>query len=317
MFSGFAATAFSYPISPRPLRKLIIESQYIVWGKVIKTGTENPGKESYSWDTNYALIDITEQLQGTLKRDTIKVYFSQGMICPAPGVFYDDEMVLAFLDGRNKKAGYEVHALSYGVKHDLSDIDYLHYKQRIAEMQELIRKKAASDCSPAIIDWLMKCAASPATRWDGLYEITPESDFMSFYEQGQLVCKDSYITTTQRKQLFDILLAVDTMDYNDMALIDLTAGINDSLRLGFLKQQLIIANDTNGYFWMAKQIMPYIAALSGDKELGDLSKEFDKGYFDMDEKSKENARRIYRQFLQRMQSCELKKTVSASGHNNT
>jgi len=312
-----ASISFAYPISPRPLRKLVIESQYIVWGKVIETGQAKTSKKNEdSWNRDYARIVITEVLQGNMQQDTIQVFFCSGMICPAPGVFYDDETVLAFLDRREKAPGYTVHALSYGVKHGLTRQDYQAYKERILEMQQMITKKEANVCGPAMINWLMKCAEQQSTRWEGLYEIRPESDFMSYYNQDEMACKDSYITTTHRKKLFEVLMAVDTLSYPDMALVDIAAGINDSMMLAFLKTQAALANGEDGYYWMPKEICSRIALLVKNKELDDLIQQLDKVYYNYDDSSRAAAKLIYIQLIEKIKTCELKKPAVTSGDNN-
>lgn len=238
------------------------------------------------------------------------------MICPAPGILYEDESVLIFLDKAEKREGYQIHALSYGVKHELTEEDFKVYKKRIQEMQELIKTNQAAVCSPAIIDWLMKCIELPATRWDGLYELNPQSDFMSYYDRGELACKDSYIRLEHRRKLFDILTAVDTLSYSDIMLADITKGINDTVLLQFLKKQLLLTENENGYFYMAKNIMDLIAALTGNNELLTLLQKFDKIYFNYDEKSKLESKRLYKKFIEKMQSCDLK-SVPATGAVNS
>ena len=114
--------------------------------------------------------------------------------------------------------------------------------------------------------------------------------------------------------LFDILLAVDTLSYSDMMLVDITAGTNDSAVLVFLKKQLLLADSEEGYYWMANTIMEHIAALAGNAELDKLVKEFDRVYYNFDDKSKADARRIYKQFVEKMQLCGLKKTATAAGN---
>ncbi|MEI9908963.1 MAG: hypothetical protein WDO71_04415 [Bacteroidota bacterium] len=138
--TSFSAHLFAYPISPRPLRKLIVESEYIVWARVLNVGSIKSTKKNENiWEKDFALIVITELLQGKLQTDTIRVYFCSGMICPAPGVLFKNEEALIFLDKREKMEGYEVHALSYGVKHGLNQDEYETYKSRIKEMQTILK----------------------------------------------------------------------------------------------------------------------------------------------------------------------------------
>ena len=56
----FSVSAFAYPITPRPLRKLIIESEYIIRGKVLEVGNQKPGEKNEDFHgTEYAIIKVT------------------------------------------------------------------------------------------------------------------------------------------------------------------------------------------------------------------------------------------------------------------
>jgi len=312
----FSITLFAYPITPRPLRKLVMESQYIVWGKVLSTGTEKEtGKKPADfWEREFAVVQVQEKLQGKLLSDTIKVYFTSGMICPAPGVLYDDEAALIFLDKKEKGNGFGIHALSYGVKHGLNTKEYQLYKDRIVEMQAMIAKDKEMNCSPEFVEWLIKCAAESCTRWEGLYELSPYSDFMSHYDNGKLSCKDTYLTADKRKKLFYVLLSIDTLAYSDMALVDLTTGINDSLLLEFLKSSLLKA-DTS-YYWHAYEIIKRIVILTGSVELEELEKQLHEVYFGYEEKQKAAARDIFQKFLLKMPGIPLKKSIAVTGSNH-
>ena len=92
--------AFSYPIKPRPLRKLIKESEHIVVAKVLKV-EKNPVKDSEHWNNTRAILLIREILQGQISADTVKVYFARGMICPSPASYIPNQTVLAFIN-KNK-----------------------------------------------------------------------------------------------------------------------------------------------------------------------------------------------------------------------
>jgi hypothetical protein len=187
--------AYAYPITPRPLRKLVIESDLIIWGKVIKTGDIKRSDENHFRESDYALIAITEMLQGKLTKDTIRVLFSSGMICPAPGEFYEGEQVLTFLDRKKDSKDYLVHALSYGVKHLSSREQYLIYKDRIKEMQTILQKQDDKLCNEMVVEWLIKCAENEVTRWEGMYELSPHSDFMSVYDKEEYSPRGIVINT--------------------------------------------------------------------------------------------------------------------------
>ncbi|MEI9908964.1 MAG: hypothetical protein WDO71_04420 [Bacteroidota bacterium] len=70
----------------------------------------------------------------------------------------------------------------------------------------------------------MKCASEKCTRWEGIYELSPESDFMSYYDGDETTRKDIFLSSQHRKSLFTILLAIDTLNYSDMGLADITRG---------------------------------------------------------------------------------------------
>ena len=77
------------PISPKPLRKLILETELIVHAKVIEVGKESiPGSIH---DIDYALLEIVEVIQGKVNLDTLKVQFYSNLISPAPPVYKLDE----------------------------------------------------------------------------------------------------------------------------------------------------------------------------------------------------------------------------------
>ena len=127
--------------------------------------------------------------------------------------------------------GYEVHALSYGVKHALTAQEYSTYKARIREMQQLLKDEKTDNQTRNITEWLVKCAEQRCTRWEGTYELSPRSDFMSYYDTDGINGKAFSPDQKQRQCLFNTLLAVDTMNYGDIALADLTMGLDDSLLL--------------------------------------------------------------------------------------
>ena len=313
--SSLSTLLFAYPITPRPLRKLIMESECIVWVYVAEVGSaRQTNKNDYDWNGDFARIIIKETLQGKLNSDTIMVFFSSGMICPAPGVFFEGEEVLAFLDKREKKDGYIVHALSYGVKHNLTKQDYGIYKDRINEMQKMLQSGETKECNENIVAWLVKCAQQKCTRWEGVYELSPQSDFMSYYDRDQNIQRDIFLTTPQRNNLFAVLMTVDTLDYSDMPLADIVKGINDSLLLDFLKSRLALVHEE--FLWPATDIMHRIVDLTGNNELETLVKKFETVYFDYTVKGKKESKKILSDFIIKMKTINLKKISRASGEWN-
>ncbi|MET0393155.1 MAG: hypothetical protein ABW019_08425, partial [Chitinophagaceae bacterium] len=236
----FAATASAYPITPRPLRKMIMESQYIIRGTVLETGSLPAEKtHSSSWNSDYAVILVREAWQGRPLPDTITVYYTARLICPAPPVYTKGEEIITFLNKPEKGDGYETQALSYGVKSGLGAAGMNVYHQRTVEMQQILAIKDQQLQAEKTLDWLIECAANPYTRWEGVYELSPGSDFMSVHDKEGGTHRRIFPNRRQQERLFDLLLATDTLAYADMGLVDIVTGLNDAALLGFLKKRLM------------------------------------------------------------------------------
>lgn len=299
-----------YPITPRPLRKLVIESENIIWGKVIETGSLKPQKREDDWERDFAIIEIQEVLQGVLKTKTVKVYFASGLICPAPGTFDKDETVLAFIDKKEKSDGYSVHALSYGVRHGLSPSGYQLIKTRVKEMQDILKMGDKEELDAAVLDWLVTCSEYKVTRWDGVYELLPESDFMSYYDRdGDANRKDIYLSGDQRKRIFNTVIRLDTLEYDELGLVDMATGIDDAALLSVLKKGLLLTDTV--YLWEADGIMRRIVRLTQHKELDDIYSRFKKlDAFNNDVKAEKLE--LYYLFISKMSDSFYKKPIRAS-----
>jgi hypothetical protein len=301
---------FAYPITPCPLRKLVIESKYIIRGKVIKLGEEALKKNDDSWNRDYAIISVSEVWQGRLAEREVKVYFTKGMICPAPGVFYKDEEVLAFIDEQEKGNGYTVHALSYGVKHDLTAAGFQVYKSRVKEMQQIIDLKDAKEKQAQTLEWLVTCAENKATRWEGTYDLSPYSDFMSHYDRDEAMGrKDIYLNSQQRQRIFQAFMQTDTIDYMDLALVDIASEIDDCKMLDKLKKSLLLSDTTD--YYRAGSIMHKIAGITGHAELKTISKNMSNAYgWEMKDIAKR--KEFFLLFMQKMQEVPCTKMISTS-----
>lgn len=78
------------------------------------------------------------------------------------------ERYLFFLDPREEGDGYEVNDESYAIK-QLSDDDLKVYLERMKELANLLREQPED--KHALVEWLVRCAEEPATRWEGAYEL--------------------------------------------------------------------------------------------------------------------------------------------------
>jgi len=78
------------------------------------------------------------------------------------------ERYLFFLNRREEGDGYEVDDESYGIKL-LSGDDLKVYLERMKELADLVRQQPED--KHALVEWLVRCAEEPATRWEGAYEL--------------------------------------------------------------------------------------------------------------------------------------------------
>lgn len=254
------AYASPYPISPRPLRLLVAESEHILFGHVVKIEKTDLIREKKVYDVRTtAVIAIKERLQGNVKEDTIRINFRPNMICPASDMYYENLDVLAFLDGTNGK--YSTHALSYGSKTLIQPEDYSIYKQRIVEMQLILKNTDKITQLKQTIEWLVKCAENDITRWEGTYELSPQSDFMSEYSKEKFANYQMLLSEAQKKRLKEVFLNSAGQPYLDLGLADLVySGNEDEIDAVLLCQLKEIIEDTD--YWTVLDYMERLAHLN-------------------------------------------------------
>lgn len=276
----FCEPASSYPIDPRPLRKLIMESEYIVIGYVLEVEERKEKKDSFG-PSSVARIAVREVLQGNIKGQIIEVPFHANFICPAPAVYVPKTDVLAFLDKR--KGQYYTHALSYGAK-TMSTDQLEIYKNRIVEMQKILTITDVDRKFVETIEWLVKCAEHVATRWEGVYELSPESDFMSYYSRSEHPPFKYLITPEQKQRLKTALLNTTELGYGDFGLVDLVYVGNEDEIYQYLLSGLKKLPDDR--MWMAEDYMMRLLYRKNSPELENLLNEYSDKRFD-DDKARE------------------------------
>ena len=240
-------SASAYPIDPRPLRKLIAESELIIIGHVIDVMAMKKQDKNFD-DNTIARIRIEEVLKGIIRDEIIEVPYNANYICPAPPRYYPNTDVVVFL--KKHKGRFYTHALSYGVK-TLTAEEIAVYKSRILEMLDILTMADSYAQFFQTVEWLVKCVEHPVTRWEGTYELSPESDFMSFYARSESKPFQSMLSVQQRDRLASALFATERPGYADLGLIDLVYRGNetkvDALLLETLKElpdkSLFLANE--------------------------------------------------------------------------
>lgn len=212
---GLEAAANPYPISPRPLRKLVMEAPIIVMGYV-EDVTKSKDKNEFGNRT--AILKVLEVLQGSVSESVIKIPYRSNVICPAPPHYDSGAWVVVFLS--REKGVYRTYALSYGVK-TVTQEGMTAYRDRILEMQKLLKIENKDEQFIQTVEWLVKCAEHPATRHEGTYELSPGSDFMSYYDRDQNPSFQFLLTADQKLRLKNTLVKSERDDYSHIGLIDL------------------------------------------------------------------------------------------------
>ncbi|MBX7227433.1 MAG: hypothetical protein K1X55_15470 [Chitinophagales bacterium] len=276
-FFGLTSNVFAYPISPRPLRQLVTESQYIIVGYVVKTFDKK--KDNDDWGSKVARIAVLENLQGKINKDTIEIEFNPYMICPAPDRYFDSTFVISFIDKDKKSGKFYTHALNYGSK-TLKKDEIEIYKQRISEIQQILNIKDAEKQRTETVEWLVKCAENETTRWEGTFELSPESNFMSYYSRNERQDFKSVINPEQKNRLKNALLTSQEMV--DFGLVDLVYKDNETQIDDFLFTKL--KNLKEDEYWIADNFMNRLKHKNTSKEMNEIMEEFDKLQFEYDKK---------------------------------
>lgn len=161
--SATAASAMQFPA--QPLWALVNDADVIVIADVsLKWSEPFPETVEEFWvDRDHVSLSVRETLKGSAPAALV-VDYSAGLICPAPPRYEVGRRVLAFLkqgtDGRFSTVG-----LSYGTRYPAeSELDA--FRTRIREAVALQSDPPVSDVD--MIDWLIRTAAQPATRWHGI-----------------------------------------------------------------------------------------------------------------------------------------------------
>jgi hypothetical protein len=273
---GFAAQSTAYPIDPRPLRKLIIESEYILIGHVQEVYQKKKKKDSFGYTV--ARIEVREVLKGTLRSVIVEVAFEPNMVCPAPARYIPGTEVVAFLD-KGDNGMFETHALSYGARAaTLPDVAV--FRDRIREMQQILTITDTDQQFLETTEWLVKCAEHEATRWDGVYELSPESDFMSYYARSERLPFKYMITYEQKQRLKNALLATTVTGYSDFGLVDLVYLGNEEEVSRYLLDGLKKLSED--HLWYAGEYMRRLNYARNSQQLDTLITSFEEKQYALD-----------------------------------
>ena len=164
---GFTSTGGAVAVPVFPLRNLYDASERIVVARVSKS-TRIDTESQFSLIKTQLLVSST--LKGSGDERTVDVYH---WVYAEDETYTDGANLLVFLnrrqgDQRTGQAGYEVVDPRRGVK-KLPEPDLQVYIQRIDELAAIMSKEKHEQTE--IVEWLVRCAEDPATRWEGVYEL--------------------------------------------------------------------------------------------------------------------------------------------------
>lgn len=142
-------------------------------------------------------------------------------------------------------------------------------------MQDILKIINEEEKHAKTVDWLVECALQKPTKWEGTYELSPESDFMSFYDRD----KDTFVrkfelNDNQKEKLRLYFLSQKKLDYSDLGLLDLVAKPNDKELLSFLISRF--KESYNDFIFEGNFFMSRIADLSGRNDLKEISEKNEK-----------------------------------------
>ncbi|WP_342375808.1 hypothetical protein NVS55_31615 [Myxococcus stipitatus] len=178
--------AQAYPISPETLWSLTLEAEWVVWADVEEvrglSAQEQAEVQRGDWETGAVTrLRIREAWKGAGRPgEQIDVHWFPSM-CPAPPRYEEGHTVVAFLTRRAGK--WRTVALSYGTRYPASPDDTEAYRHAVTlaknaqdrwTQARIVGRR--TDLEAARVDWHVRASVHPATRWDGLYGLVPDSD---------------------------------------------------------------------------------------------------------------------------------------------
>lgn len=161
---------------PMPLRELYVTSDLVVVGSFGETtvvemteADAETSSESYLMRTE---LKVSSTVKGAGNHSALQVYHPgwkyEGVLTHRLEQQAESGKLLIFLRQREGGDGYETTDSAYSVK-NLTDTALKTYLQRLDELALIMQQE---EPDPArIVEWLVRCAEEPETRWEGLYEL--------------------------------------------------------------------------------------------------------------------------------------------------
>jgi hypothetical protein len=160
--------------------------------------------------------------------------------------------------------------------------EILIYNERIQEMQEILKMSDKDIQFMASVEWSVKCAENRATCHEGTYELSPGSDFMSYYDQTEGQPFMQMLSGSQRDRLRTSLFS--NPDHPDLGLVDILYVGNQGEVFSLLLKNLKEIRTDN--YWMASSYMSRILLCKHSERLENIFNDFSDIQFDDDDQKK-------------------------------
>ncbi|MEM7186276.1 MAG: hypothetical protein AAF466_06425 [Bacteroidota bacterium] len=215
--------ATNCPPPPTPLRQLIEQAEFIV------TGTVNSIEDvelSYYVGKKVDL-QISQVLQGQVVETSISFFLEAYLPFDSHEDITVGAALMAFMvyseeDNIYTPAGYHT---SFKL---LDNEGMTVHKERIKELQVINMFKDEKRREVLTTNWLIDCAENPHTRFDGVSELYPYSNYMRYYdaELEEYVQRITF-TDIQKNRIRNIILATEEYQFFDLMLVDTIGAWND------------------------------------------------------------------------------------------
>ena len=254
------------PIDPVSLLQLVDQSSIIAYVQVV--GERDTFIRKRHLDTEATLV-VVDPLRGAKPGDTIRVRYSKNMICPAPARYPVGKNVLVFLEiyqGRLITTG-----LSYGTK-VIEPKNYTVYRNRIMEVEPLLKVTVTKVRQQAILNWLIVCAQHEATRREAYLELFKHRGIYGIWYDKKT--NSSYriveFSNSQRKRLRDALLQLTRIDYRDLEALKLVAKAGRDVAMHELLVGRWRDSQRDERYGPNVAFLHLVARTSGQRELMDM-----------------------------------------------
>jgi hypothetical protein len=313
--TGVASARSNPAVMPQTLLSLYKQSDVILIGRFDRSDEETIAeKRDHSVVKVQKYFDITSSLKG----ENIKLFVLENSFyrfhAPVDGETTADadrsnfedlgiadsddgvrsgDSVLLFLRKKDSGEGYELTDRSDSIK-KLPDADLAVYAKRIGELNYIFDGPNIDQTE--VVEWLIRCAEEPATRWEGAFELLQSSERLAWQQKQSPDCIGTFcqndsdlknsgrasdsadlarsLTDYQRGQLLDIMFSNSgqkRLVRGDQELLQLAAQWGDTRLACYLIDRL---RDGSKDVYENAQVVTMIAKTFKDPEIARLVEKY-------------------------------------------